>query len=436
VDDVNLEHGIIVAVGILVAISIGFIAMNPDDIIQPRIVSVEEKSTPCTLDYAPVCGIDGVTYGNLCMLDASDVKLDHDGECIFESEPDKEISVNSHIMPKTAIVGDVLLVEVEFRDDDGNIVDHVNYDITAMQDGTEILSDIASHRHPGKHPVHETNVLSASPVEIKVVIQGLGHGDDITEPKGIVTTMTVVPEPAPELSLPMSSGTHTVNIAEGSGTPGCEETNECFLPNPITISVGDTVLWNNPDSAAHTVTSGNISDGHDGMFDSGLFMSGNTFEFTFDKAGTYDYFCMVHPWMTGKVIVNDVEEMTIIEPEPTPESELEPEPTPESEPVAEPKLAAIVSIPLGAATPGCEDNNECFLPHEISVTSGTTVTWSNDDSAAHTVTSGSVNAGPTGVFDSGLFMSGNTFEFTFDKVGTYDYFCMVHPWMTGIVTVN
>ncbi|MDH3736058.1 MAG: plastocyanin/azurin family copper-binding protein, partial [Nitrosopumilus sp.] len=48
----------------------------------------------------------------------------------------------------------------------------------------------------------------------------------------------------------------------------------------------------------------------------------------------------------------------------------------------------------------------------------------------------SVDAGLTGVFDSGLFMSGSIFEFTFDDTGTYDYFCMVHPWMTGIVQVS
>jgi plastocyanin len=52
------------------------------------------------------------------------------------------------------------------------------------------------------------------------------------------------------------------------------------------------------------------------------------------------------------------------------------------------------------------------------------------------VSSGTVDAGVTGVFDSGLFMSGSTFEFTFEKAGKYDYFCMVHPWMTGVVIVE
>ena len=113
----------------------------------------------------------------------------------------------------------------------------------------------------------------------------------------------------------------------------------------------------------------------------------------------------------------------------------EPELIPEPEP--EPEISnTIVSIPPGTAVPGCEETNECYIPYELNISVGTTVIWSNDDSAAHTVTSGSVTAGPTGVFDSSLFMSGDTFEFTFDEAGTFDYFCMVHPWMTGIVNVN
>ena len=44
--------------------------------------------------------------------------------------------------------------------------------------------------------------------------------------------------------------------------------------------------------------------------------------------------------------------------------------------------------------------------------------------------------GSDGLFDSSIFMAGNSFEFTFNDPGTYDYFCMVHPWMTGIINVG
>jgi len=94
-----------------------------------------------------------------------------------------------------------------------------------------------------------------------------------------------------------------VGVPLGTGTPGCEETNECWDPPELTISVGETVTWSNDDSAAHTVTSGSPVDGPDGNFDSSLFLAGATFDVTFDTAGEFPYFCMVHPWMEGMIIV-------------------------------------------------------------------------------------------------------------------------------------
>ena len=59
----------------------------------------------------------------------------------------------------------------------------------------------------------------------------------------------------------------------------------------------------NTDNAAHTSSSGTAADGPDGVFDSSLIMAGGSYSHTFDTAGTFDYFCMVHPWMQGTVIV-------------------------------------------------------------------------------------------------------------------------------------
>ncbi|MBT7473200.1 MAG: hypothetical protein HN619_00890, partial [Nitrosopumilus sp.] len=98
--------------------------------------------------------------------------------------------------------------------------------------------------------------------------------------------------------------THIVETAMGSGAPGCETSNACYLPQDITISTGDTVKWDNVDNAAHTVTGGSPSDGPSGVFDSSLLMAGLDYSFTFNDAGNYDYFCMVHPWMVGSVTVN------------------------------------------------------------------------------------------------------------------------------------
>ncbi len=108
---------------------------------------------------------------------------------------------------------------------------------------------------------------------------------------------------------PSAFGDHssvTVTNALGSSTPGCEP--DCFIPSTVTIDVGGEVIWENNDNAAHTSSSGTPTEGPDGVFDSSLIMAGSSFSHTFDEAGTFDYFCMVHPWMEGTVIVS-AEEM-------------------------------------------------------------------------------------------------------------------------------
>ena len=97
---------------------------------------------------------------------------------------------------------------------------------------------------------------------------------------------------------------------------------------------------------------------------------------------------------------------------------------------------AMVSVPAGTSVPGCEETNECYIPADVTVDVGGDVTWTNDDTAAHTVTSGTAEGGPDGNFDSSLFMAGNTYTVTFDEEGVFPYFCMVHPWMVGTVTVS
>ena len=101
----------------------------------------------------------------------------------------------------------------------------------------------------------------------------------------------------------------TVTTAPGSSTPGCETTADgCFVPTMVTLDIGGEVIWENNDTAAHTVTSGTPTEGPDGIFDSSLVMAGSSFSHVFAEAGSYDYFCMVHPWMQGMVMVS-AEEM-------------------------------------------------------------------------------------------------------------------------------
>jgi len=76
-------------------------------------------------------------------------------------------------------------------------------------------------------------------------------------------------------------------------------------------------------------------------------------------------------------------------------------------------------------------------PELLTIKQGEKVKWENTDNASHTITSGNPSDAQTGtIFDSGLFATGKSFELTFNEKGSYSYYCQVHPWEIGKVTVN
>jgi plastocyanin len=76
-----------------------------------------------------------------------------------------------------------------------------------------------------------------------------------------------------------------------------------------------------------------------------------------------------------------------------------------------------------------KNQNEYYEPAEIKVEEGAIVTWVNEDTVVHTVTD------KDGAFDSSIMASGQQWEHKFDE-GTYNYYCIVHPWMTGVVVAE
>jgi plastocyanin len=87
----------------------------------------------------------------------------------------------------------------------------------------------------------------------------------------------------------------------GSGSPGANEVfiqGMAFNPSSITVAAGTTITWTNKDAIAHTVTS------NTNLFNSGSLASNKTFSFTFATAGTYSYYCSIHPSMVASVTVN------------------------------------------------------------------------------------------------------------------------------------
>ena len=108
----------------------------------------------------------------------------------------------------------------------------------------------------------------------------------------------------------------TIEPVEGSSVPGCEDTEDrCWSPNTVTVDVGGVVIFSNTDNAPHTFTAGNPRDGLSGEFDTGLIVAGGeSYEWSPDTKGEVLYFCMVHPWMEGLIIVEaEAEEVHVEE---------------------------------------------------------------------------------------------------------------------------
>jgi len=77
-----------------------------------------------------------------------------------------------------------------------------------------------------------------------------------------------------------------------------------------------------------------------------------------------------------------------------------------------------------------------YIPLNLEVTRGTNVIWVNDDSVPHTVQSQNDKGEIIGLFNSAPLQTGETFEYTFDEAGVYNYYCSFHPWRVGIITVR
>ena len=93
------------------------------------------------------------------------------------------------------------------------------------------------------------------------------------------------------------TGPPSPGAGQGTGTIEVVMKNIMFVPDTVTIKVGQTVTWVNQDNTQHDVVA------NQGEFKSKLFGQGQSFSFTFTKAGTYKYYCSIHPQMLGTVIV-------------------------------------------------------------------------------------------------------------------------------------
>lgn len=258
------------------------------------------------------------------------------------------------------------------------------------------------------------------------------------------------PAPAEEEETPApeepAAPANVVNatILAGASAQG----NPDYDPDPLSVNKGDGVQWTNEDNVPHTVTSK-----QEGVFDSKLIYPGDTWllNTAVIDAGEYDYYCTLHPNMVGVLTIAEggaapadgsgnttaPENATLGASNATAGNQSETGNETSGTPSADSGASVTtVSIVVGASVPS---NGEFYSPENVETTVGSMVTWNNEDSIPHTVTSGVVENNspkPDGKFDSGIMNPGGSFPFVFDTAGEYPYYCMLHPWMTGRVTVN
>ena len=120
---------------------------------------------------------------------------------------------------------------------------------------------------------------------------------------GVVTVLIIVSAVGEDTD----SQVPKIGTVEESGfSQSCVETG-CYTPSVLTIKSGTVVTMTNTDGTGiHTFTSGTVDEfepNPDGMFNSQVLMSGDAYERKFSQKGTFDYYCMLHTWMTGKIIV-------------------------------------------------------------------------------------------------------------------------------------
>jgi plastocyanin len=192
-----------------------------------------------------------------------------------------------------------------------------------------------------------------------------------------------------------------ISILAGSSV----QENPDYEPDLAHVTKGHIIEWINDDNTIHTATSA-VDFG--GTFDSSMINPEEIFQLDTSnlELGEYQYLCIVHPWMTASFVLEGVKEPVKVD----------------------------ISIPQGASIQ--QIGQIYYDPTDISASIDTTVVWTNNDNAAHTATSGNLEQGISGEFDSDLIPPGESFEYTFNTADTFDYFCILHPWMKGTVTVE
>ena len=175
-----------------------------------------------------------------------------------------------------------------------------SYNITDLDEDTEYKLIIRTRYNDGYSGPRTDDIIirtGITPPDLEPVV-----------PTNSTVPTTTTPIPTLPTITPLQTNTTETYIVlpvAGSGVPGCESTLAgCSIPNELTIPLGEAVTFNNTDNVAHTWLSGHASDDDGGVvFNSGLVLPSQTYEWTPITAGNQQWFCIVHPWIMWNIIV-------------------------------------------------------------------------------------------------------------------------------------
>jgi plastocyanin len=232
-------------------------------------------------------------------------------------------------------------------------------------------------------------------------------------------------------AAPAEEGTTKIAILAGAAVQGSPD----YDPDPAQVPAGNSIVWDNQDTVPHTATSGTGAQDPNSaqLFDSGIINGGEESPAVqiqgASEGQSIPYYCIIHPYMSGELTVTAAGQGGG-------GGSGQAGNTTGGGAAGGAGGGPTLTILEGAAVQGSPD----YDPDEMTASAGAEITVVNEDTVPHTVTSGAnpqdANAGKT--FDTSIINGGESATLSLAQVpaGQYDYHCMIHPYMTGKLTVQ
>ena len=261
-------------------------------------------------------------------------------------------------------------------------------------------------------------------------------------PPPVTQIRTESPAAEEEEQAPAEPGTTAIAILQGAAVQGSPD----YDPDAAQVPVGNTIVWDNQDTVPHTATSGTGPQDPESaqLFDSGIINGGEESTAVelqgVSEGQTVPYYCIVHPYMTSQLTIVAAEQGG---------GQTQGGGGGANQTGgttaggaggggggAATAGGSTINILEGSSIQGSPD----YDPDELTVSAGAEVTVVNQDTVLHSATSGTGPQDPESAqqFDTSLINAGESATLSLAQVtpGQYDYYCIVHPYMTGKIVVQ